>query len=341
MALLWYTVVVDSHDIAAQARWWAETLDWKIGYEDDEEVVIAPHDATEDPVETLGGVASPAAGARLRPGRGGQDAQEPPAHRPRAAHQSGPRRGDRRRSSSAVPPASTSASRTTSRGPSSPTPRATSSASSPRATDDRSLARRPARLAAGRLDPDAGALPRGDRAGGGAHRGPAGWGEFGPFLEYAPPEASRWLAAAVEAAWHGWPDARPRPSCRSTRPCLPWRRTLSPVCCSASRARRRPRSRSPSAVRPPTTTYAGWPPFATRWDLALGSGSTPTGRGTSPRRRTCSSRLAALRHRVRGAAVRRGRGAARPAHRPGAQRDRHPGRGRRVDPQGGGPDAGA
>lgn len=36
--------------------------------------------------------------------------------------------------------------------------------------------------------------------------GPAGWGEFGPFLEYAPPEASRWLSAAVEAAWHGWPE---------------------------------------------------------------------------------------------------------------------------------------
>lgn len=36
--------------------------------------------------------------------------------------------------------------------------------------------------------------------------GPAGWGEFGPFLEYPPPEASRWLAAAVEAAWVGWPD---------------------------------------------------------------------------------------------------------------------------------------
>ncbi len=35
--------------------------------------------------------------------------------------------------------------------------------------------------------------------------GPAGWGEFGPFLEYAVPEASRWLAAAVEAAWAGWP----------------------------------------------------------------------------------------------------------------------------------------
>ena len=37
--------------------------------------------------------------------------------------------------------------------------------------------------------------------------GPAGWGEFGPFLEYEPPEASRWLAAAVEAAWVGWPEA--------------------------------------------------------------------------------------------------------------------------------------
>lgn len=36
--------------------------------------------------------------------------------------------------------------------------------------------------------------------------GPAGWGEFGPFLEYAPLESSRWLAAAVEAAWTGWPE---------------------------------------------------------------------------------------------------------------------------------------
>jgi O-succinylbenzoate synthase len=38
--------------------------------------------------------------------------------------------------------------------------------------------------------------------------GPAGWGEFSPFLEYAPREASRWLAAAVESAWHGWPEPR-------------------------------------------------------------------------------------------------------------------------------------
>ena len=37
--------------------------------------------------------------------------------------------------------------------------------------------------------------------------GPAGWGEFGPFVEYPPPEASRWLASAVESAWVGWPEA--------------------------------------------------------------------------------------------------------------------------------------
>jgi O-succinylbenzoate synthase len=35
--------------------------------------------------------------------------------------------------------------------------------------------------------------------------GPAGWGEFAPFDDYPPPRAARWLAAAVEAAWDGWP----------------------------------------------------------------------------------------------------------------------------------------
>jgi len=40
--------------------------------------------------------------------------------------------------------------------------------------------------------------------------GPAGWGEFSPFLDYAPPEAARWLAAAIEAAWDGWPEPRRR-----------------------------------------------------------------------------------------------------------------------------------
>ena len=52
--------------------------------------------------------------------------------------------------------------------------------------------------------------------------GPAGWGEFGPFLEYDPPEASRWLAAAVETAWEPWPDAvRGSVPVNATVPALP------------------------------------------------------------------------------------------------------------------------
>jgi O-succinylbenzoate synthase len=31
--------------------------------------------------------------------------------------------------------------------------------------------------------------------------GPAGWGEFGAFVEYEPPEAAHWLASALEAAY--------------------------------------------------------------------------------------------------------------------------------------------
>jgi O-succinylbenzoate synthase len=37
-------------------------------------------------------------------------------------------------------------------------------------------------------------------------RGPKGWGEFSPFPEYDDVESTRWLAAAVEAGWVGWPD---------------------------------------------------------------------------------------------------------------------------------------
>jgi O-succinylbenzoate synthase len=36
-------------------------------------------------------------------------------------------------------------------------------------------------------------------------RGPAGWGEFAPFVEYDDTEAARWLAAALEAATQEWP----------------------------------------------------------------------------------------------------------------------------------------
>jgi o-succinylbenzoate synthase len=39
-------------------------------------------------------------------------------------------------------------------------------------------------------------------------RGPAGWAEFSPFPEYGPQESARWLAAAIEAGWQGWPAPR-------------------------------------------------------------------------------------------------------------------------------------
>ncbi len=36
--------------------------------------------------------------------------------------------------------------------------------------------------------------------------GPAGWGEFAPFLEYDARESAAWLAAGLEAAWSGFPE---------------------------------------------------------------------------------------------------------------------------------------
>ncbi|PRY15945.1 o-succinylbenzoate synthase [Kineococcus rhizosphaerae] len=52
--------------------------------------------------------------------------------------------------------------------------------------------------------------------------GPAGWGEFAPFLEYGPAESSRWLAAGIEAAWQGFPVARrERVEVNATVPAVP------------------------------------------------------------------------------------------------------------------------
>jgi hypothetical protein len=42
MSVRWYSVVVDCADVAAQSRWWAGVLDWKIIYEADDEVVVVP-----------------------------------------------------------------------------------------------------------------------------------------------------------------------------------------------------------------------------------------------------------------------------------------------------------
>jgi catechol 2,3-dioxygenase-like lactoylglutathione lyase family enzyme len=39
--------VIDCKDVAAQARWWAEVLDWRTVYEAPDEVVIVPPHALE------------------------------------------------------------------------------------------------------------------------------------------------------------------------------------------------------------------------------------------------------------------------------------------------------
>ncbi|WP_131103558.1 VOC family protein [Ornithinimicrobium sufpigmenti] len=47
MALKWYTIVVDCRDPQAQARWWAEALDWVVVFDTPEEAVVVPRHALE------------------------------------------------------------------------------------------------------------------------------------------------------------------------------------------------------------------------------------------------------------------------------------------------------
>jgi o-succinylbenzoate synthase len=52
--------------------------------------------------------------------------------------------------------------------------------------------------------------------------GPAGWGEFGAFLEYGPDEAAAWLASAIESAYLEPPEARrDRIPINATVPAIP------------------------------------------------------------------------------------------------------------------------
>lgn len=52
--------------------------------------------------------------------------------------------------------------------------------------------------------------------------GPAGWGEFAPFLEYAAPESANWLRAGLEAAYEGFPEPlRDRVEVNATIPAVP------------------------------------------------------------------------------------------------------------------------
>ncbi|WP_122261420.1 VOC family protein [Ornithinimicrobium cerasi] len=48
MALKWYTIVVDCRDAQAQARWWAEALDWVVVHDTAEEAVAVPRHALEE-----------------------------------------------------------------------------------------------------------------------------------------------------------------------------------------------------------------------------------------------------------------------------------------------------
>lgn len=52
--------------------------------------------------------------------------------------------------------------------------------------------------------------------------GPAGWGEFSPFLEYEPAEAATWLRSGIEAAWQGFPTLlREKIEVNATIPAVP------------------------------------------------------------------------------------------------------------------------
>ena len=48
MALRWYTIVIDCHDVAGQAEWWRETLGWQTVHDADDEVVIIPSHMSEE-----------------------------------------------------------------------------------------------------------------------------------------------------------------------------------------------------------------------------------------------------------------------------------------------------
>lgn len=42
MPVRWYSLVVDCHDIHAQAEWWAAALGWQKAFEADDEVTLVP-----------------------------------------------------------------------------------------------------------------------------------------------------------------------------------------------------------------------------------------------------------------------------------------------------------
>ncbi|GEK79886.1 VOC family protein [Agrococcus baldri] len=47
MGLRWYSNVIETTDVARLGRWWAEALDWQVGFEAPDELVIIPKWAGE------------------------------------------------------------------------------------------------------------------------------------------------------------------------------------------------------------------------------------------------------------------------------------------------------
>jgi catechol 2,3-dioxygenase-like lactoylglutathione lyase family enzyme len=51
MSIRWYSVVVDCRDVAAQSRWWAEALGWRVAYQTAHEAGLVPPHALDQPRE--------------------------------------------------------------------------------------------------------------------------------------------------------------------------------------------------------------------------------------------------------------------------------------------------
>lgn len=67
-------------------------------------------------------------------------------------------------------------------------------------------------------------------------RGAAGWGEFSPFWDYSDVESAPWLASAVEASEHGWPEpVRDRVEINTTVPVVSPERAYELVAASGCR----------------------------------------------------------------------------------------------------------
>lgn len=59
MRLRFYTIVIDCLDVHAQARWWAEALEWRIVFESDDEAAVIPPELEDEPISASAWASSP------------------------------------------------------------------------------------------------------------------------------------------------------------------------------------------------------------------------------------------------------------------------------------------